>query len=315
MAVYAQDWNTPAPANCGSGGLAIGNFDGVHRGHAALVAELRRQAHALGGPAVALTFEPHPLQLLRPDQFEPVLTTVPDRAKRLHEVGADHVIVLETTQDLLDLCAAEFFDRVVRQKIGPRVMVEGPNFGFGRGREGDTETLARLCLEAGLGLTIVPPLSVDGIPVSSSRVRRELIKGNARFAATLLGRPYQLRGLVGTGERRGQKLGFPTANLVKVSSLVPGNGVYAVRVTHEGTDWPGAANVGPNPTFGEQARKIEVHLIDFHGDLYGRQLGVEFIDRLRDTRPFAGVEQLVAQLRADVDLARCLLKGPHDGNG
>lgn len=308
MAVYWRDGSETAPANCRAGALAVGNFDGVHRGHAALIAELRRQADRLGGPAVALTFDPHPLQLLRPAQFEPVLTAVSDRAELLQEVGADHVIVLKTTEELLHLRAVEFFQRVVRQAIGARAMVEGPNFGFGRDREGNTDTLVKLCHEAAMALVIVPPLSIAGALVSSSRVRNELVKGNARFAATLLGRPYRLRGVVGTGQRRGQRLGFPTANLADVASLVPGNGVYAVRVLHEGKSWPGAANVGPNPTFGEQARKIEVHLIDFQGDLYGQSLAVDFIDRLRDTRPFAGVDQLVSQLRADVDQARRLLQ-------
>jgi riboflavin kinase/FMN adenylyltransferase len=307
MAVHTLNWDERAPAICRGGGLAIGNFDGVHLGHASLIARLREQAHALGGPAVALTFDPHPLQLLRPEHFQPVLTTLSDRAELLQAAGADHVLVLRTTWDLLRLSAADFFQRVIRHGITARVLVEGPNFRFGHNREGTVETLAALCDPAGFRLDLVPPLKLDDVPVSSSRVRRELLKGDARMAATLLGRPYRLRGIVGTGQRRGQTLGFPTANIEQIESLVPGNGVYAVRALYEGRAWPAAANVGPNPTFGEQARKLEVHLIGFEGQLYGRELAVEFVERLRDTRPFAGVEQLVRQLHADVDHARQVL--------
>jgi riboflavin kinase/FMN adenylyltransferase len=307
MAVHSLEWNSTAPEICRSGSLTIGNFDGVHRGHAFLVAELRRQAAAVSGPAVALTFEPHPLQLLRPQQFQPVLTAIADRADLLQAAGADHVIVLKTAWDLLRLSAVDFFDLVVRRNLAARALVEGPNFGFGRNREGNVETLAGLCRGAGLGLVVMPPLELDGVSVSSSRVRDALLAGDVRRAASLLGRSYLLRGIVGTGQRRGQTLGFPTANLERIESLIPGDGVYAVRVQHAGQVWPGAANVGSNPTFGEQVRKVEVHLIDFQGDLHGRPLAVEFVERLRDTRRFAGVDDLVRQLHADVDRARRVL--------
>ena len=292
------------PAGCRGGALTIGNFDGVHRGHQALLEALRVQAQAIGGPAVVLTFDPHPLQLLRPELFQPLLTTVADRAVLLQQAGADHVVVLRTTPELLHLTANDFFAAVVRKALDARALVEGFNFGFGRNREGTVETLAALCREAGLPFQVVPPRQVDGQPVSSSRVRTALLKGDVRAAAGLLGRPFHLRGAVATGQRRGQGLGFPTANLEQVGTLVPGDGVYALAVDHEGQTWPAAANIGPNPTFGEQARKLEVHLIGFQGDLYGQTLMVRFLDRLRDTQPFAGVKELVDQLRQDVEKAR-----------
>jgi riboflavin kinase/FMN adenylyltransferase len=284
--------------------VSVGNFDGVHRGHVALLEELHRQAAGVRGPAVALTFDPHPMQLLRPAGFPSPLTTVADRARLLHEHGAGQVVILETMHDLLRLTAEEFFERVVRGHFQARGMVEGINFGFGRGRGGNVETLAALCRRDGLRLVIVPPLVLDGQPISSSRVRDALMRGAVREAAVCLGRPYRLSGTVESGQKRGAGLGFPTANLGRIETLIPGNGVYAVRAEHGGTRWPGAANIGPNPTFGENARKVEVHLIDFHGDLYGQSLSVEFIDRLRDTRPFANVNELIAQLRADVERAR-----------
>jgi len=308
MATHTIDWQATPPDDCREGALTIGNFDGVHRGHAALLAELRRQARALDRPAIALTFDPHPLDLLRPGQAPPSLTTPEDRARLLHEAGADHVLVLRATRELLALRATEFFAQVIQERLATRALVEGANFGFGRGREGDVETLARLCAPADIRLTVVPPVFLDGVEVSSSQVRSYLTAGSVREAAALLGRPYRLRGIVGTGQQRGQKLGFPTANLEHLPTLAPAAGVYAVRVPHHGEVWPGAANVGPNPTFGENARKIEVHLIGFQGDLYGQPLAVDFVERLRDTRPFGGVAELVEQLRRDIEQARKIAK-------
>jgi riboflavin kinase / FMN adenylyltransferase len=309
MAIEVLSWEKLPPSDCRDGALTIGNFDGVHLGHAALLSELRRQANAVTGPAVALTFDPHPLQLLRPERFQPVLTTPTDRAELLQANGADHVILLQTTPALLALTADDFFARVVRDGFQVRALVEGENFGFGRNREGNVDKLRSLSSQAKIGFVIVPPVQRGGKPISSSRVRDALLRGDVREAAALTGRLYRLRGTVGPGQRRGQTLGFPTANLVRPETLVPGDGVYAVRVQHEGKTWPGAANIGPNPTFGEQARKLEVHLIGFQGDLYGRSLAVDFADRLRDTRSFAGAAELVEQLRQDVEQARRLIEG------
>ncbi len=253
--------------------MTFGNFDGVHRGHAALLGELEGRAAALRIPSVAVTVDPHPLQFLRPEQFQPVLTTVTDRADLIQCKGVDHVLILQTTPELLQLSAEEFFDEVVRSRLQTRVLVEGVNFGFGRQRQGNIETLRHLCNRSGLELMAVPPFTTtEGTVVSSSRVRTALAQGDVRKAADFLGRPYRLRGKVGQGEKRGRTIGFPTANLEKIETLIPGDGVYAVRAWHRDTCWPGAANIGPNPTFGETARKIEIHLIGFQGDLAGQSL-------------------------------------------
>jgi riboflavin kinase / FMN adenylyltransferase len=304
MAIHTLPWQEVPPTSCRGGAVSIGNFDGVHRGHVALLEALRRQADAVHGPAVVLTFDPHPLQLLRPDSYPIPLTTTAERGRLIEAHGVDHVVLMRTVHDLLRLTAEEFFKQVVRGHFDARVLVEGDNFCFGRGRGGNVETLAELCRRDGLTLVVVPPVQLDGEPVSSSRVRAALQRGAIREATACLGRPYRLSGIVGTGQRRGATLGFPTANMERMETLIPADGVYAVRAEHDGRAWPGAANIGPNPTFGENARKAEVHLIGFQGDLYGRELSVDFIDRLRDTRPFGNVNELIAQLHADIERAR-----------
>jgi riboflavin kinase/FMN adenylyltransferase len=303
MATHIVDWHELPDPSCRGGAVTIGNFDGVHRGHASLLAALRTQAAAVRGPAIAFTFDPRPLDLLRPGQAGPPLTTTADRARLLHEVGADHVLVVRTTTDLLALRAEAFFAQVVQQRLAARALVEGPNFGFGRGREGNVETLAQLCRACDIALTVVPPMQINGGEVSSSRIRATLLRGDVAEAAGLLGRPYQVSGVVGMGQRRGRTIGFPTANLDAIPTLVPGDGVYAVRAYVGDTAWPAAANVGPNPTFGEEARKVEVHLIGYDGDLYSKSLSVDFLQRLRDTRPFGSVADLIEQLKRDVELA------------
>jgi riboflavin kinase/FMN adenylyltransferase len=306
MVTHFVDWRETPDASCRGGAVTIGNFDGVHRGHAALVAALRTQADAIRGPAVAFTFEPSPLDLLRHGQLPPPLTPITERARLLHELGADQVIVIRTTLEMLALSPEAFFTQVVKDRLAVRAIVEGVNFGFGHNRQGNVETLRQLCRASDIGLTIVPPVQINGGEVSSSRIRATLLSGAVGEAAELLGRPYRLSGVVGAGQRRGQAIGFPTANLDAIPALVPGNGVYAVRALVGDTAWPGAAHIGPNPTFGEDVRKVEVHLIGFHGDLYGKSLVIDFLQRLRETRPFRGAAELIEQLKKDVEQARRL---------
>lgn len=314
MPSHALDWRQAPPEACRGGAVAIGNFDGAHLGHAALMSALARQARAAGGPAVALTFDPHPLALLRPGEAPPLLTTPLDRAACLERLGADHVVTLRADRALLGLSAAEFFEEVVRARLAARAMVEGRNFGFGRGREGDVNTLRALCRQAGVALAVVDGVQAEGGEVSSSRVRAALLSGDAAAAGRLLGRPYRLRGVVVTGRRVGRTIGFPTANLEGMTTVVPAEGVYAARaVVESGEAWPAAVNVGPAPTFGEAARKVEAHLIGYDGELYGRRLAVDFVARLRDVRAFAGPAELAAQLRRDVEEARRALEGGTDG--
>ena len=306
MAYLSLDWRQELPPAWQKGAVAIGNFDGVHRGHQSLVAETARQAQRLSGPAVVLSFDPPPVYLLKPGFSQPPLTPLEDRIRLLESSGADLVLFLRTTTDLLQLSAKQFFDRVVREQMLARAMVEGENFGFGRNREGNSKLLGTLCRGADMLLTIVPPLLLGDRPVSSSRVRQALETGNVRDAADQLGRPYRLRGVVGTGQQRGRTIGFPTANLTETQSIIPADGVYGVGVSAMGGSWMGAANVGPNPTFGEAARKVEIHLLDFSGDLVGQPMAIDFFERSRDTRSFPSVTELVAQLHRDIEWVRSL---------
>jgi riboflavin kinase/FMN adenylyltransferase len=300
MPTETIDWTALPPQELAGGAVSIGNFDGVHAGHRELAAVTVRAARAAGGPAVAVTFDPPPQAVLNPGREKPPLTTVADRADLLHAAGVNHVAVLRTDPGLLALSPEAFFEEVILRVFSARAVVEGYNFHFGRGRAGDNATLRRLCDQHGVRFHEVPPLHLGGEPVSSSRVRGLLSAGDVTAAAELLGRSYTVRGVVTTGAKRGRTIGFPTANLTGVRTLLPKDGVYAVRAVVNEQMYAAAANVGPNPTFGEDARKVEVHLLDFAGDLYGAEVSVEFVRRLRDTRPFAGVNELVGQLQRDV---------------
>lgn len=305
MATVSLDWSAYPPPEFTGGAVTIGNFDGVHLGHRALVSAARE----LGRPAVAVTFDPPPHVVLHPDPGppRPPLTTLADRAELLHAAGADHVVILRTSPALLALSSEAFFEDVLVRQLGAKAIAEGYDFRFGRNRAGTNATLRSLCETAGLTFAEVAQVAHKGESVSSSRVRAAIVGGDVARAAELLARPYRIMGTVVTGAKRGRTIGFPTANLGDVPTVLPGNGVYAVRATVDGTMWPAAANVGPNPTFGDDARKIEVHLIGFTGDVYGKPMAVEFVARLRDTRPFGGVQGLIEQLKQDVEAARRLL--------
>jgi len=312
MTIIRHALDQPIPPMCQGGAIAVGNFDGVHRGHQALGAETVRQARAANGPAVIVTFDPHPTKILRPEAFQPLLTTPEHRAELLHGYGADHVVILHTTPALLQLRAAEFFEQLVCRQMQAKAIVEGFNFGFGKNREGTLDVLQMLGRQAGIAVTLLPAVEIGRKPVSTSRVRGDILAGAMDRVRELLGRPYRLLGTVGVGQRRGQSLGFPTANLNQVENLIPGDGVYAVRAHWQNKSWPGAANVGPNPTFGEQSRKVEVHVLDFKGDLYGEPLAIDFIEKIRDTRPFASAADLVTQIQQDVRSVKTILdrEGP-----
>ena len=262
-----------------------------------LISRLRARADAKGVPAVVLTFDPHPVVILRPEQAPVPLVWTERKVELLKAAGATEVGVFRTGPWLLGLTAREFFDRVVLGQFEASGMVEGPNFGFGRDRGGDARLLSEWCEKAGLGFEIVEPTVVDGQLVSSSRVRSLLAEGRVDDAAQLLGRPHRIRGLIGHGAARGAGLGFPTANLEEINTLIPGDGVYAGLAYLEGQtriSWPTACHIGPNVSFGEQIRKRRGPF-DWlpRGDLYGQSIELEFLKRLRPSRKFDGLDELL----------------------
>lgn len=294
------------------GAVSIGNFDGVHRGHARIVKKLLAVAQEVGGPAVVFTFDPHPVRLLRPDLAPPPLTWTDRKAELLAELGVDAMIAYPTDEALLQLTPEEFFEQIIREQLDARAMVEGPNFFFGRDRAGDIAALNKLCQGAEISLSIVQPLQAGpphpgaaGELVSSSRIRQLIAAGDVDAARQMLTQPYRLRGMVTHGAARGAKIGFPTANVDAIDTILPGMGVYAGRgrVAREERWRPAAINIGPSPTFGEEEARVEVHLIGYAGSLYGEPLEVDFLARLRDIQPFADVGALQVQLAQDVDRA------------
>ena len=299
------------PAKLRGAFVAVGNFDGVHRGHAHLLSRLRNRADAAGAPALALTFDPPPVAVLRPDAAPAPLTWIDRRLELMKASGATEVGKFRTGPWLLGLTAREFFDRVIIAQLGARGMVEGPTFGFGRDRGGDAALLGSWCADAGLDFEVATPTEVDGQIVSSTRIRRALAEGAADEAARLLGHPHRIRGRVIHGAGRGARIGVPTANLEAIDTVIPADGVYAAfsRIEGQATRHPTACHIGPNATFGEKARTVEAHLIDFEGDIYGRTVELDFLRRLRPTRKFDGLDDLLVQIKLDIERARqaCLM--------
>lgn len=296
------------PPSLRGGALTIGNFDGVHRGHEVIINQLKKFAATTSGAAIVLTFDPHPVRILRPNQTPPPLTWTNRKADLLAELGVDVVVAYPTDRALLELSYQQFFDQIIVDAIGAKAMVEGPNFFFGHGREGTTEHLRQLCQSKAIELKIVDPMMVDEAYISSSRIRDWIREGEVDRASRMLTRPYRIRGMVTHGAARGAKIGFPTANLDAIDTLIPAMGVYAGRTYVQGRSHWSAIHIGPSPTFGDEHLKVESHLLDFEGAIYGQAIEVDFIGRLRDIRQFGSTEELADQLQLDVDATRTIAR-------
>jgi riboflavin kinase/FMN adenylyltransferase len=285
--------------------VTIGVFDGVHRGHQALVGRVCEEARARGLVAGVVTFHPNPVTVLRPEVTLSYLTSLERRVELLREAGAGWVAVVQFTSELALVSAADFA-RMLVEDAGMRLLIVGENFRLGRGREGDVPRLREIGAEFGFAVQTVPLVEGDEEEISSTRIRRALAGGDMRTVSDLLGRPYSLRGPVLHGEERGRSLGFPTLNIgVSADQALPPDGVYVTRAEiQSGGDWGrvlhGATNIGTQPTFDGTRRRIETHLLDFDGDLYGQVVNIELLQRLREERKFDGVDALVAQIERDV---------------
>lgn len=285
--------------------LSVGNFDGIHRGHDRLLrmaAALKQAGEATG--VTVVTFEPHPLTVLRPELAPPRLTPPALKQALLDAAGVDHLVILAPTPEVLNLTAEDFW-HVLRDEVRPMHMIEGRSFTFGKGRGGTIEKLRQWAADSPVKLDIldavsVPLLNLQIVEVSSSLIRWLLSHGRVRDAAICLGRPYVLQGPVVKGHQRGRSIDMPTANLRCDDQFIPADGVYSGRVTIDGVPHAAAVSIGTMPTFGENARQVETHLLNFSGDLYGRTLRVELLDWIREQLKYPDLDALKAQLARDL---------------
>lgn len=316
MKVWTGDPQTWGPPPAEGTAVTIGVFDGVHRGHQAVLADVGQRAADLGAlQQVALTFDVHPLSIVSPQTAPRMLTTVEQRIDMFDALGMNQVGVLPFSEIRMS-SPDGFVSKVLVGGFNARLVVVGTDFRYGVEREGDVETLRRAGVGYGFEVDAVELLEEGGGPISSSTIRSSLAAGQVVEAADLLGRPYELRGEVVEGDKRGKEIGFPTANLLfGDETALPGNGVYAVRAGVGGEFGDAVCNVGVRPTFGGDHVVVEAHLLDWEGDLYGSELRVAFIDRIRAERKFDGLEALVQQIARDVETARRMLAGDRDRRG
>lgn len=280
----------------------IGFFDGVHRGHQFMIDSLTTMAHAQERQSLVITFDRHPRQVVHADYVPQLITTTDEKLQLLHATAADRIEMLHFDAQMAQLSAYEFMRQVLHEKYGVAMLLTGYDNRFGHNRAEGFADYVRYGEEMGMEVLQNTPIDIDGLRVSSSLIRRLIVEGNITEASNCMGHPYSITGSVAHGFQEGRRIGFPTANIVPESAekLVPGNGVYATRVSVEGGEWmPAMLNIGTNPTFQRQQTTIEAHIIGFEGDIYGRKVRVEFGRKLRDEQRFESIEALQKQLEAD----------------
>jgi riboflavin kinase/FMN adenylyltransferase len=286
----------------------IGTFDGIHRGHAAVLDQVRKEAASRGAKSVLVTFEPHPIAVLRPESAPRRLTSYTEKRAILADAGLDYVVFLQFTPQLARLSPRDFVQELLVERLGLRHLVIGYDHRLGRDRTGDPEALRELGQELGFETDIVPAVIIEGKPVSSTRIREELSEGDVVEAALGLGRPYSFLGEVVHGDGRGRSLGFPTANIQVPDrdKLLPLEGIYAVHAKIGPEIRAGVLHLGPRPTFPGAAPSVELHLLDYEGDLYGQSLEVQFCERIREVRTFASIGALIVAMTEDCTAARAI---------
>jgi riboflavin kinase/FMN adenylyltransferase len=287
--------------------LTIGVFDGVHLGHQYLLSRLREHAQQRGLLSAVITFRQHPEEILSGQNKLPYLTTLSQRAQLIKDKGIDEVVILSFTPELANLGAHQFIG-LLQKRLKMEALVIGPDFALGRNREGDTDTLRALGQEMGFTVMLIPPIIINGEVVSSTAIRNALTEGDMKRVYKLAGRYFNIQGRVVPGTHRGVQLGFPTANLEPDPTQgLPTDGVYATWAYIDNKAYPSMTNIGRRPSFGEKQRTVEVYVLDYQGDLYGQELGIDIVERLRDEIKFDNAEELKKQIAKDVEQGRAIL--------
>ncbi|WP_027721611.1 bifunctional riboflavin kinase/FAD synthetase [Maridesulfovibrio zosterae] len=291
--------------------VTIGNFDGVHKGHQKLICSTCQKAKELGLASVVVTFDPHPLRVLVNSKTPPFITLTSQKLELIAQHNPDIILALNFTKEIAALSPEEFIKEFLIDPFGMKEMVVGYDYALGKARSGNYEILAKLGGKYGYGIERLEPVIIDDAVVSSSRIRDLVTEGNVWDVRPLLGRFYQVRGEVVHGMNRGGRLlGFPTANIKLEDELFPKKGVYAIRVEVDGDVRPGVANIGKNPTFGNDALSVEAHIFDFSENIYGKNIRVHFIQRIRSERKFNGLDELKERIAIDIELAKSILSYP-----
>jgi len=288
--------------------VTIGNFDGVHLGHQAIFRKVIEEAHAIGGVSVVYTFDPHPLKVLEPDRFFPLITTREEKERVIEWVGIDVLIREKFTKDFAQLSTDEFVRNVLCNRIRTKEIFIGPDYRFGRGRKGTTDLLKSLGEECGIKIGILKNVEVEGIEVRSTTIRDYILEGKVKEAAKFLGRAYTLRGKVVRGKALLKEFGIPTANLEPEKELYPQSGIFVVKVLVNESYARGVMNIGTNPTFPGKGFSLEVHILDFDQDISGSEIELIFVEKLRDEKKFETPELLIGQIKKDIVQARKILR-------
>jgi riboflavin kinase/FMN adenylyltransferase len=302
------------PHDYRDGIATIGNFDGIHLGHQGIFRKLIQEAHEQNRKAVVITFDPHPKKVLRPERRPFILLTpVDEKLKLMEQSGIDAVVLITFTPEFAKTSAQQFVRHILWENLRIKKLFVGYDYGFGKGKEGNAEFLRARGRELGFDVEEISAVTLGDIIVSSTKIRLSILDGDVKLARTLLGRPYNVYGTVVRGHKRGTEMGVPTAN-IQSEKVIPECGVYAVFAEVEGEIHQGVINLGFNPTFGNDTLSVEVHLFDFKGDIYGRNIEIFFIERLRNEMKFENAEKLVEQIRKDIARAREILNAdtmPH----
>ena len=285
--------------------LTIGNFDGVHKGHLALFDKVKERAKAIGGRSVVMTFEPHPLKIMRPANGPQLITHTGQKLELIEKAGIDVIVCVSFDRDFAAIPARDFVSNILVKRIGIKEIVVGYDYTFGHNREGDINLLREIGNDFGFVVHLVGPVEIDHTLVSSTSIRRLVQEGRLAEAKVLLGRDFEVQGTVVKGQNRGGRLlGFPTANLNPHGELLPKRGVYAVKLLIDDAVYNGVTNVGYNPTFGDTGLTVETHILDYTGDLLGKTIKVHFVKRLRDEKTFKSLEELSDQIARDIVQAK-----------